>query len=89
MCSSKTKFPCYTDKRRQKFVEDDVLVFRDCDSSSFLEDRFVIPGRMSGLESISNPIVLANPNRLVSRKTNVLVGSKITFEQPKNEYFVH
>jgi hypothetical protein len=44
---------------------------------------------MSGLQSIRNPIVFANPNRLVSRKTNVLVGSKITFEQPKNEYFVH
>ena len=67
----------FTNKYRQILVVDDVLVLGNHDPSSLLEQSLRVPGRVGLLEGFSYPIVLPDPDGLLSCQCYVLVSPEV------------
>ena len=54
-----------------------MLILGDGNPSRLLEDRFIIPARIDLLQDVADPVVLADPQRLMRRQRDVLVRTEV------------
>jgi len=67
-----------TKEDRKPFVVADVLVLRDVDLASFLEDHFIVPLWIDALKVVSKSVVFTEKNNLENGKSWILVESSVT-----------